>query len=93
MKSLFYRRSTDGWLAVIIMIPVLVLLFAELARPEYREAMSNAELRKQHNRLSQQPTLLDSSLPIFALVGMTGVGKSSFIGRQVGNTLLPVNHR
>ena len=87
-KGLFYRRNAGGWLVVITLLPVLVILVAFFARPEYREAVPNARFRERHDRTFEQQTLLDSSLPIFAVLGATGVGKSSFIGRAGGRHII-----
>lgn len=87
-KGLFYRRNASGWLVVITLLPVLVILVAFFARPEYREAVSNARFRERHDRTFEQQTLLDSSLPIFAVLGATGVGKSSFIRRAGGRHII-----
>ena len=80
-KRLLFRRNAGSWLAVFTMVPVIVILVAFFAQPEYREAISNTRFRERHDRAFEQQTLLDSSLPIFIVLGATGVGKSSFIGR------------
>ena len=87
-KRLFYRRDAGGWLVLLTMVPALVILVAFFAQPEYREAVSNARFRERHDRAFKQQTLLDSSLPIFAVLGATGVGKSSFIGRAGGRHII-----
>ena len=88
MKRLLYRRNAGSWLAVFTTISALVILAAFFAQPEYREAVSNARFRERHDRAFEQQTRLDSSLPIFAVLGATGVGKSSFIGRAGGRHII-----
>ncbi|KAG8533360.1 uncharacterized protein KY384_002143 [Bacidia gigantensis] len=73
MQILLHIQSTDRWLAWIVVFPLVVgllMIFLQLTG-----ALSNAKLL-QTFRMQPQ---LDGNLPIFAVIGATGVGKSSFI--------------